>query len=489
MLFLSQSTVAQTASANAPMKKLAVPTAKTIRLEADKAKLTGSSLFTATSGFSGTGYAGDFIPEGAKIEWTIPDARAGLYTVQVNYSAPYGDKGYDLVVNGKKSSGKLTATDKKFVSVSAGQIELVAGTNRIAIERGWGYFQINSLEIAPAKPAPALRPVPAKLSDLRATVATRTLFADLRRAYGSKTLAGQTEFADTKYLQATIERTPAIQAGDFIEYSPTRVANGSNPGTHVESMIASAKSGQIAAMLWHWNAPTDLINKKDFIDKNGKKVDALWWRGFYTDATTFDLEQVLKDPNSPKYKLLLHDIDVISGQMKKFSDAGVPVLWRPLHEAEGGWFWWGAKGPEPFKKLWRLMYDRMTNKHQLHNLIWVYSSGTNPAWYPGDDVVDIVGIDQYPSDVSDPLTSVWETLLRQYDGRKMIALTEFGGVPDIERMRRFGVRWSYFTSWLGDLGPKRHPVPQLRQLYDYSGVVTLKELPALRQQKATPPRR
>jgi mannan endo-1,4-beta-mannosidase len=159
----------------------------------------------------------------------------------------------------------------------------------------------------------------------------------------------------------------------------------------------------------------------------------------------------------------------------------VPVLWRPLHEAEGGWFWWGAKGPEPFKKLWRLMHDRMTNKHQLHNLIWVYSSGTDPKWYPGDDVVDIVGIDQYPSDVSDPLGTVWETLIKQYDGRKMLALTEFGGVPDVERMRRFGVRWSYFTSWQGDLGPKRHPLPQLRRLYSYPGVVTLKELPIVRR--------
>ena len=96
------------------------------------------------------------------------------------------------------------------------------------------------------------------------------------------------------------------------------------------------------------------------------------------------MQKALADPNSADYKLLLRDMDAIAVQLQKFSDAGVPVLWRPLHEAEGGWFWWGAKGPEPFKKLWRLMYDRFTNVHHLHNLIWVDCSGTNPDWYPGD---------------------------------------------------------------------------------------------------------
>jgi mannan endo-1,4-beta-mannosidase len=293
ILSLTQLLGVATDTITAPVAVVAQAT--TIRLEADTAKLTGNTLLTATPGFSGTGYAGDFIPEGSKIEWTIPNARAGLYTVQLRYSAPYGDKGYDLVVNGKKSSGTLTATGKKFVAIRSGQIELVSGANTIAIERGWGYFQINSLELEPAKSPVPLRPVPAKLSDPKATVATRTLFADLRRAYGTKTFSGQTEVADTTYLRTTIGRTPAIQASDFIEYSPTRVANGSKPGRKVEETIQAAKSGQIVTMLWHWNAPADLINKT-YTDKNGKTVNGIWWRGFYTDATTFDLEQAINTP-------------------------------------------------------------------------------------------------------------------------------------------------------------------------------------------------
>ncbi|MBC7807680.1 MAG: beta-mannanase [Akkermansiaceae bacterium] len=458
----------------------AVSPAKTIRLEADKAVLTGNTLLQATTGFSGAGYAGDFIPEGAKIVWTIPDAGAGLYDVRVRYSAPFGEKGYEIVVNGKKSSGMLPATGKTFATIPAGKAELVAGTNTVAIERGWGYFQIDSVELTPAKAAPAPTKPPAKLSDPKATAPTRALFATLIRAYGEKTLSGQQDWDDTEYLRSTVARTPAIQGADLIDYSPSRAARGSNPDKTSERLIASAKADQIVTLSWHWNAPTDLIDK-EYTDKNGKKINGIWWRGFYTDATTFDLEQALKDPNSPKYKLLVSDIDVIAAELKKFQAAGVPVLWRPLHEAEGGWFWWGAKGPEPLKKLWRILHDRLTVKHGLHNLIWVYSSGTDPKWYPGDDVVDIVGIDQYPTDVGDPLATVWETLHTQYGGRKMIALTEFGGVPDIEKMRRYGVRWGYFASWSGGQGPKKHSKEELSRLYNAPGIMTLKDLPALRK--------
>ena len=69
------------------------------------------------------------------------------------------------------------------------------------------------------------------------------------------------------------------------------------------------------------------------------------------------------------------------------------MLWRPLHEASGGWFWWGAHGPDPFKQLWELMFRRFTEVHELHNLIWVYTADptAHHDWYPGDDMVDVVG--------------------------------------------------------------------------------------------------
>ena len=452
-----------------------------IHLSAETAALSGSTFhpFQKTAAQTpGAGYAGDFIPNGAKITWTVPNAPAGLYAVRVRYSAPFGSKGYDLVVNGVKFSGTLPATTADtFVSLRAGRIELAAGTNTVSIERGWGYYRIAAVDLSPAPPAPALQKPTQGLSDKQATLTARALFAALKRNYGVRTLSGQQNTEDIAYIENATGQSPAVEGGDFIEYSPSRVAHGSKPGGTIEKVIRDAQAGKVVTMLWHWNAPADLIDGS-YTGKDGKPVAAPWWRGFYTEASTFDYAAALNDPRSPKYALLLRDIDAIAVQMKKFDAAGVPVLWRPLHEAEGGWFWWGSKGPESYKKLWRLLHDRLVNTHHLHNLVWVYSSGTDPKWYPGDDVVDIVGIDQYPSDTGDPLYNVYETLLSEYSRRKMLALTEFGGVPDLAKMRRYGVRWSYYMSWIGDLGPRKLDKATLTRLYTAPEIVNTAQAPA-----------
>ena len=205
-------------------------------------------------------------------------------------------------------------------------------------------------------------------------------------------------------------------------------------------------------MSWHWNAPSGLLDKMS-TDAQGKPLDLKWYKGFNANATTFDVQKALADPNSADYKLLLRDIDAIAVPLQQLQAAGVPILWRPLHEAEGGWFWWGAKGPGAFKGLWQLVYNRLTTADHLHNLVWVYSAtqALNPDWYPGDKYVDVAGTDLYPSDTSDPLDTSWDTMQQQYGGRKLVALTEFGGVPDVDKMRRYGVRWAYFVTWSGFL--------------------------------------
>ena len=202
--------------------------------------------------------------------------------------------------------------------------------------------------------------------------------------------------------------------------------------------MASAR--RIVTLCWHWNAPSHLI------DEPGKE----WWRGFYTEATTFDLASTLAHPESDEYASLIRDIDVIAGHLQELKDVGVPVLFRPLHEAEGGWFWWGAKGPEPAKQLYRLLYDRLVNQHELNNLIWVWNS-EQPEWYPGDDVVDIMSVDVYPkAGDHDPLAERYENLRNLVSDSKMIALAENGSIPDPQQMEEQGIHWSWFCTWTGE---------------------------------------
>jgi mannan endo-1,4-beta-mannosidase len=169
----------------------------------------------------------------------------------------------------------------------------------------------------------------------------------------------------------------------------------------------------------------------------------------------------------------LSDIDTIAIQLRRLQDANVPVLWRPLHEAEGGWFWWGAKGPKPFVQLWQLLYERLTKTDGIHNLIWVYTSGGDPAWYPGDAYVDVVGIDAYPKDLRDPEGQLWDTLRQQFGDRKVITISEFGGVPDIPRMQRMGEFWSYAVSWSDQEGPKKNSPEELKRILASPGVMTM----------------
>jgi mannan endo-1,4-beta-mannosidase len=464
-------TTAQTVTAPAPVASpptKSTPTRGTIRLEAaDAARQGGVTLATAQPGYTGSGYLTGFQNDPDQAVFTVNGAAPGLYDVKIRFSTPNGQKGYDLVVNGKTSSGMFPATGQAWAVQDAGKITLQAGTNTLAIRKGWGYYDINSLDLVPAAPDPPPLPVPAKLSDPQATPQARALMRFLVSQYGHKTLSGQHEVGDTAYVQQATGVTPAILGGDFIEYSPTRVAHGSDPKGESERMIQAAKAGQIVTMLWHWNAPKDLVDS----------AQHPWWSGFYTYGTTFDLEYALDHPQSEDYQLLLSNMDVIAAQLQKFQSAGVPVLWRPLHEASGGWFWWGAKGPGPFVRLWRLMYDRFTRVDHLHNLIWVDCSGGDASWYPGDAYVDVIGTDAYPSDTGDPLSSSWEDLQRQYGGRKLVALTEFGGVPDVDKMYQYGVRWSYFMAWQGDVGPHKMSATDLTRIYHSPHLLTEEELP------------
>lgn len=154
----------------------------------------------------------------------------------------------------------------------------------------------------------------------------------------------------------------------------------------------------------------------------------------------------MNSPGSGNYNLILRDIDAIAIQLKRLQSAGVPVLWRPLHEAGGTWFWWGAKGPDACKKLWALMYDRMTNYHKLNNLIWIWN-WEDPSWYPGNNAVDIVSTDIYASAGNhDPQVAAFNRLKSLSGDMKIIAMAENGVIPNWSS----SAPWSFWMTWNGN---------------------------------------
>lgn len=140
--------------------------------------------------------------------------------------------------------------------------------------------------------------------------------------------------------------------------------------------------------MWHWNVPTN--------DGN----DYTCTPGTEAGETSFDVRKIF-EPESDEYKLMMKDINTIISYLKLLKQRKIPVLWRPLHEAGGQWFWWGMDA-EACNELWRVMYQRFQDAG-LNNLIWVWTTAAawnkpysdGYKWYPGDEYVDIVSIDIY----------------------------------------------------------------------------------------------
>jgi mannan endo-1,4-beta-mannosidase len=449
-----------------------------LRLEAEHASLSGLEIAGEGAGYAGSGYVTGFDREDDRLDLVFRSS-AGTYDLNIRYRTPFGKKAFSLQVNGVSAGGMLPESGPAFATQSAGRFLLRDGENTLTMTQGWGWFEVDGFELVPsAIPPPAS--VPAMLSDPDATPATRRLHSYLVDQYGKRTLSGQQDLHEHSWIHERTGREPAVLALDFMDYSPSRIEHGADPGTATEKAIDWIRSGGgVLSYCWHWNAPLGLV------DQPGGRE---WYKGFYTKATTFDIRAALSDPEGEAHRLVLRDIDAIAHELRKLAEADVPVLWRPLHEAQGRWFWWGAKGPEPFVDLWRLLYQRLCEHHDLHNLIWVYSPpGTGIAatdWYPGDAWVDVVAPDIYAGRNAG-MTAEWDTAQRLYGGRKLVALGECGDPPDPELMIALGTHWSWFATWTG---PFIRDVPEdrLREIFNHESLVTREQLSPTRPEPHTP---
>ncbi|PLB86718.1 beta-mannosidase [Dysgonamonadaceae bacterium] len=298
----------------------------------------------------------------------------------------------------------------------------------------------------------------------------------LKQTYGIKTISGtmanvnwNTDEADWVYAQTG--KYPALNCFDFIHhvFSPSNWIDYSNTSV-VENWW---KAGGLVAVMWHWNVPAN----------SGISDQYAFYYGSKSDQTLFDVSKI-SDENSEEYRLMIKDIDIISGYLNVLKSKGIPVIWRPLHEAAGGWFWWGAKGAAPFKSLWKLMFERMTHYHHLDNLIWVWTSeGNDPDWYPGDEYVDIVGRDLYPTtNVHDSQLTEFNKVKAIVSSRKMIALTECGGIPDPDLMFQKGDTWLWFMPWYGShtRDDSQNGAAYWRKVMNNPHVITRDQMPDLK---------
>ena len=448
--------------------------AQSITAELEDGTLTGLEVATEIPGFAGTGYVTGFDNDTDQAVVELEVSVDDIYAVFLHADAPLGSKSFTLQVDDVSFSAMIPVEPAgEWKEIKCGRLALTAGKHIITLKNGWGWYVADQVRLTPAQVPPAPSAT-AKLSDPQATVEAKALYTWLQSLYGKYTLAGQMEGSkELAYIQEVTGKQPALLGFDLLFYSPSLREYGADPKNLSDLIISSAKN-HLITVNWTWNAPSHLMNTEQ----------APWWKGFMTYGTDLDLASVMADPSSQDYSLFLRDIDIIAVELKKFEEAKIPVLWRPLHEASGGWFWWGAKGPEAFVKLWRLMYQRLTGYHNLHNLIWIISNDPDrPDWYPGDDVVDIIGWDQYKD--GGPLAAIasgeWDLLQDDNVGQKLVTMSENGAIPNPETMQKLGVYWSWFNTWNGDFinDSQWNSDASNRDTFNHEIVITQDELQAM----------
>ncbi|KAK2774965.1 hypothetical protein FQN52_004093 [Onygenales sp. PD_12] len=404
--------------------------------EAEDMTLNGVTVGTEVAGYSGTGYVEGFDNETDSIGLSLTSAAVQLYDLSIIYAGIYGDKAATLVVNGAGSQVSLPATEE-FTTLSAGKVLLEKGENTIEIQSNWGWYLLDAITLTPSAPRPPHDITTTPVSP-NATADAKALLAYLGSTYGSKIISGQQDLESLNWITENIGKTPAILGVDLMDYTDSRISRGASSTDIADGLTFSVDSGGLVTLCWHWGAPVGLYDTPEHP----------WYSGFYTDATDFNLTTALSSPDNANYTLLLHDIDTVAVQLKSLSDAGVPVLFRPLHEAEGGWFWWGAQGAEPAKRLYHLLFERLTGYHGLGNLVWVWNS-IDPEWYPGDEVVDIVSADTYVQGHG-AMSGEYERLLELVGDKKMAAASEVGSIPSVEALKGYEAHWAWWCTWSGD---------------------------------------
>lgn len=468
-----------------PITKSDVPADFSLTVEAESGKPEGNAKANDFPDASGGAYVNGVNVEGDALTMTADIEYSGFYDMNFLTMGSEG-RVNNVLVDGMKVGDITTNSPAEFGDTLLSYIYLDKGTHEITITPSWGYVDIDCL-ILTAAATPITEDtykVEPTLVNPNADENTKRLYKFLCDIYGKYSLAGQ--YADegrasSEYEKITAKtgKTFAVLGLDMGNYSLGSKAHGAESKTVEYAYDWYKNAGGIVQLCWHWTTP------EDYAVNSG---DQPWYSSFYKEGSKLDLDKIMNGEDDAAYQLLMDDIDNMANELARLRDAGVPVLWRPLHEAAGGWFWWGNCEPESYKKLWNVMYDKMTNEHNLTNLIWVWN-GQDPAWYPGDETVDINGWDIYAGNhVDSSQSGRFDDMATNYGTKtKLIALTENGCVMDPDKVFNDNARWLFWGTWsdpftmkLGVvINDEYTTVELLTKAYNHERVLTLDELPDL----------
>lgn len=279
----------------------------------------------------------------------------------------------------------------------------------------------------------------------------RALLNFMHAMYGKKTLSGQMwapwGIDEIETVYKITGKYPAIRGQDYIHERSNKREN--------ELAIEWWKAGGIPTIMWHWGAPSK-------------------GEGYNQSKMSIDIDRCF-EPGTEEHAAMWIDLKRIADHLTELRDANVPVLWRPVHECDGDWFWYGKGGGERFVKLWRTMFDYFAKERKLNNLVWVLCHSGNPKaeWNPGKEYYDLAGPDTYGKGIQ---ASLFNAARAIHGDAIPIPYHECGTIPDPEECFQNGVTWSWWMLWHTS-HLTRHDRDALIHAYTHDLILTRDELP------------
>lgn len=434
-------------------------------------------------GFSGEGYVTGIDPQHSlKFSFELPESQ--YYNISVTVASE--EESLCLVSAGGVTVGEFkSAASSGFTIVTFSNIKLEKGKTELEVSAESGKIDLDCVSVVSSTEIRDLDLTLSQyaLSDKNADYNAKALYEYICEGSGKRVLTGQHDTAGT--LTETLKiyeltgRRPAIRFGDMMPVTQEMTASDSE----IENARSWAKDGGIVSYMWHWADPI-----------GGEK--------YYADETDFDLSKAVTAEDiallpideieklceekkiSSECLAIVKDIDAVSAELAKLRDDGIAVIWRPLHEASNGYFWWGHDA-ESYKWLWKLLYQRQTGYHKLSNLIWVWSA-QNSGWYVGDDMCDIISADIYDKG---NLSGHAERLvfLKKICATKPIVMSECGTTPGIQQLADERALWGFIGQWGGSflmnadssINEEYNSPDDLTDFYSNDLTITREELPDL----------
>ena len=438
------------------------------------------SVQTSRENFSGTGYLSPLRDgDSLRAAFMIPSPQH--YDLTICVCADVTDSENFSVTNAlllnQQKVGEFTITEReRFVRVTFPGIYLPAGQVELSIQTIDGKISLDYFEISSHTELYALNyQKQDDVSDRQASPGAKKLMQFLKQNYGKNILSGQyvssEQNTELESIYQVTGKYPAIRFCDV--YSE-------NPEYTIQACKEWAQRGGIVGLLWNWDDPgfplADAVPSGS-IDEDGTSIH------YQTDAailTESEITQKLQsNAISPFCAQILREIDETAEILKPLAEQDIPVLWRPLQEAGGGWYWWGESGAEAYRWLWDVLYRRLTEYHGLHNLIWIWN-GQNAQYLVNPSQYDIASLDVY-LDPEQDFGSRYEQFLSLYHmtkGKKLLALSECGALPDVNRMFRDHAIWSFAGLWYDEylLNETDIETEKLIHYYNSEKVITLDQI-------------